>query len=204
LPYVERRIRELKQIEEIVASTEISIRGWNFPHTAREGALREQNGVRSESEFIHHLDWWRFFTSGQFITYRGMSDDWRDRSAGFWSAPAEWKPGRDMGWGDAVWQCVEVYEFAARLALSDAGSERMRVMLDVIGLEGRRLVQDGPGIMVWEYKAGTPAYSRRDDFSRDELVAGARDLGIGAARSLFELFRWDAPESLLREVLQRR
>lgn len=199
-PYVAERVASLANLARIADEAQVRIRGWDYPHTQRIGLSRGQNWVGSEDVFGHHFDSWRLFQSGQFAHYRGMGDDWRDKS-GLWAAPEGWRQGAGMGWGDAVYQFVEIYEYATRLALSEAGAERMVVRVDVVGLKGRSLVNDTRGWLLHEYAADIDAYTHDKSFMRDELIATPREHALDAALALFERFGWDTTKEILRGVL---
>lgn len=203
-PYVERRVGDLAELEKIVLEAQVRIRGWDYPHTRREGPARGEDWVGSEDAFAHHLDAWRLYQSGQFTHWRGMGDDWRDLAKGFWTPPADWKPGRDMGWGDAAYQFAEIYEFATRLAISPAGAERMTLQVEVKGLEGRTLVNDGGGVLVWNYRSEAASYTHREEVARQDLVARGRDLASAATRQLFARFGWDTSDQIVQAAIERR
>lgn len=200
--YIADRVRELGQLERIMEAAHVRIRGWDYPHTRQQGPVRGKDWVGSEDTFGHHMDLWRLYQSGQFVHYRAMGDDWRDVS-GLWPAPEGWEVGTGMGWGDAAYQYVEIFEFAARLALSSAGAERMTVRTEVSGIKGRTLINDSRGGWIdWRHTSNISSYEQQTELSREELVAQARRLGLSAARALFERFGWDVSEEVLRSAVE--
>jgi hypothetical protein len=202
IPYVQRRVASLMELAKIADDAQVRMRGWDYPHTARAGATRGADWIGSEDVFGHHLDAWRLYQSGQFVHYRGMGDDWRDKS-GLWPARAGWAVGAGMGWGDAVWQYVEIYEYAARLAISAAGADQIGMRVKLGNIQGRLLIDDTRGFLDETHRCDIPEYEQNAIIPRAELVGRARDLGLAAARDLFERFQWDTTETVLRGAIGR-
>ncbi len=58
---------------------------------------------------------WRFYQTGQFVDFAGVTYDWDDQSQR--RLPSQgWKPGEILNVQDALFTFTEIFEFAARLA----------------------------------------------------------------------------------------
>jgi hypothetical protein len=163
--------------------------------------------VSEEFDWEHHISSWFFFQSGQFIHVSGMSLDWRDQST-FWPADDRWKPGTLLGIGDIIFRFTETMEFAARLALSDAGDEQMHIHVTAGNLEGRLLSMDGRGMWINDHTpASIKVFPQSKDLTKSELVARPREIALELSNELFKRFGWNTTvESLqnLQEELIRR
>lgn len=187
-------------LAEIIRSVEVGMRGWNLPHF-REPFEYGEDWVGHESQFHHHLESWRFFTSGQFADFIAFGSDWRDESE-LHPAPPCWRPGKETPVWESLFRFTEFFELAARLALSRAGDDRMVVRIETHGLRGRALVVDDPrrAPLRQTYVATIDSLPFETEYRRDDLVARARAEAVRAARELLLRFGWvSATEELLAE-----
>jgi len=157
--------------------------------------------IGQEFEWQHYISSWRFYQSGQFTHISGMPVDWRDQSH-FWPADEQWRPGAWLGVGDTIFTLTEVFEFAARLALSDAGDEQMHISVTVGNLRERLLYVDTQGrwpFIYRPYQASIEKFPYSVELTRSDLVAEPRDLALQAAIELFKRFGWDTTIDILRD-----
>lgn len=200
--FVEKRIPEIPKLYPIVQKASVQLRGWDFPHIDSHTTPHiDIDWVGQESEWEHHLEAWRFYQSGLFVDLSGMHYDWRDQS-GLWQAPEGWTPGQLLGIVDATYRLTEIMEFAARLALSEAGDERMFVEIIVGGLKGRKLWVDdrNRASFFGDYKASINELPYKTELLRTDLVGNARELALKVAQELFWRFDWDAKMEILRDM----
>src|ERR1700693_4619104 len=75
--YKAERIPSLSSCFDIVRKTKVSLRGWDYPHlsnrTNEQGIGR--NWVAAWSDFWGHLEYWRFYQSGQFMPLLGVREN---------------------------------------------------------------------------------------------------------------------------------
>jgi hypothetical protein len=143
------------------------------------------------------IESWRIYLSGQFVHFFAMAEDWQDQST---CNPD--RPGQVIEYHHAILSLREIYEFAARLALSPAGAGRMRVEVDLHGLKGRRLVT-GPTVEPkWSflgYPAEAAEWKHQWEGPQTELIASPRELATQAVHGFFfERFGVDLSLEILR------
>lgn len=200
--FEEERIQDIAALYPLIQKTSVELRGWDFPHVdLRTSPHIDVDWVEQESEWQHYLELWRFYQSGQFIDIAGMPDDWRDQST-LWPADTDWKPGALLGIGDALFTFTEVFELAARLALTEAGDELIYVEVTVAGLQGRSLWVDLPNRwpVFRRYQASLLDLPYRVEVLRTELVAQSRELALKPAAELFARFGWNPDIATLRDI----
>jgi len=203
--FAERRIPDLSSLHPILERSSVQLRGWAFPHL--EGPRRLRYGahwIEQESEWRHRLSVWRFHQSGQFVHVSSMPTDWRDQW-GLGPVDDDWEPGVQLGVGDALCTFLEVFEFAARLALSDAGDQRMYIDVTPTNLKRRALYMDTQRAwpFVEAYRASIERYQYQVELPTSHLVAAPGDAALEAARELFERFGWNRTVDQLREWRRR-
>ena len=196
------RISDIASLRPILQKAYVSLRGWNFPHLDEPTALHiDIDWIGQEFEWQHYISSWRFYQSGQFIYISGMPIDWRDQSH-FWPADEQWRQGALLGVGDAIFTLTEVFEFAARLALSDTGDEQMHIGVTVGNLRERLLYVDTPGrwpFLTTDYQASIEKFPYSVELTRSDLVAKPRDFALQAANELFKRFGWGTTIDILRD-----
>jgi hypothetical protein len=183
----------------IVARNSVRFRGWDYPHVDHRGPLLTgADWVGQETSSEQFLEVWRMFLSGQFIHLLAMAEDWRDRSRHL-PADGEWVPGRYLHVMDPVYELTEIFEFAARLALTPAGASQMLVEIALRNLKGRRLV-----VGDHEHPLEPPHHTATRDWnhlwqgSQTDLIAQPRELAALAAQDLFACFGEKVSPEILR------
>lgn len=178
-----------ESLEETIRGVVVRFRGWDVPHI--EDLVHGGDWVGSESQFHHHLEAWRFFTSGQLIDLVAFGSDWSDESA-LERPRSDWRPGQITPVWESLFRFTEFFELAARLALRLPGEDPVVVEIETRGLEGRALVVgDRSRAEFFEPRiAQIDSFPFRAEYSREELAASAREQAVRAARELFLRFGW--------------
>jgi hypothetical protein len=188
----------------IVEKNSVRFRGWDYPHVGHQNPpLRGADWVGQEIDWQDEIELWRLYMSGQFVHFFTIWGDWRDHSS-VWPAEPGWKPGRFLYYVPTAYSFVEIFEFAARLALSPAGAPLMRVEIELHGLQRRQLVSTDimvplSGIYVTQMGDWNHCWKG----SQTELIAEPRKLAAVAARELFARFGLDLSLDILTRVQAR-
>lgn len=187
------------ELEHLLRRAAVSLRGWDFPHFNREGLVRGQDFVGSETDWDHHVESWRFYQSGQLVFLGGMKLDWADQSS--WGAP-EWIPTDHplLGVVESLWTLTEAFELAARLSTTKAGSDSLVIEVEAGCLKGRELFVDDQrrGALLHSHIATLDTFTKQHELDRDELLADVDGAARAAARDLFARFGWSAPDESLQ------
>jgi hypothetical protein len=184
-----------EDLEQLLTRQTVRLRGWPVPYIDfREEVLRGDDwiGQDIDAEIVAHYEAWRFFTTGQFNQLRSVSADWREGNeatavpSGFSSVIEVW---------EILFYVTEVFELAARLALTDAGDQRMTVDVRLAGLTDRALVvgQQNRAPFVRPHRTTMPSIERTATMTRDDLVANPRLHAAQLSREIFLRFGWNPP-----------
>jgi hypothetical protein len=190
-----------EDLEPILSRCAVMIRGWDVPHIdVNEVIERHEDFIAQSFDWEHHIETWRFYQSGQFVLRKGMRLAWRDQSDWFDDSRI---PDHDVvGIGDAVGHFFEVYELAARLAVTPAGGEEMVVEASARNLAGHRLFLDSPGraSLHQDYITHVQDFGDPVRLSREELVAREDELAMDAAEALLQRFGFSPSREILRSL----
>lgn len=202
MPHDPDRVAAPGDLEAAVRRSAVRIRGWDYPHVSnRYEVNRFPSYIEQGTDWEYHVEYWRYYKSGQFVHWNGIRDDWHDQST-LWPSNGE-ATERVIGVLDTVYTMLEVLTFAGRLALGPGGSDEMSVRAELKGAEGRRLRVDE------RRRAGfdEPRVSRVDsievygDFRRDDLVSCVDEPAVNWSRAIFAMFHWDPTTELLRDLV---
>ncbi len=195
--FVEKRVEDISALKSILQKSSVRLRGWDFPHINGRGKeYRDLDSIVQEFEWYQYHEFWRLFQSGQFIYYGGFGVDWADRTTELSDAgPSK----RILSVPDAVFRFTEVFEFAARMALTEAGHDQMHIEIKAGGLKGRSLWVE-PARIPLEQIAQIDEIPYETDVSNVELMAESRELALVAAREVFKRFDWSANLEVLRDI----
>lgn len=197
----------------VIERASVSLRGWDYPHVPHRegkdaGVERHQSYIQAWTDWLSHREFWRMYRSGQFLHFRALNEDWRDREHG--AAEQAWNrmgPGPVLGVTSNLWFIAEVFEFVSRLvqqnpALYDGGAE-VRLLL-VSGDTRRSLWIDDRTRMPFSHDKATnaPEISYAVPVSAEEL-ADPKTQAERAAKHIFERFGWDASADQLRSEVER-
>lgn len=202
----EHRVPDLSALSDIISRATVTFRGWDFPHAnGHDGHDIGIDWIGQEIDWSEHVETWRLYQSGQFAFFGTIPDDWQDQS--FFSSPERrWEPGAYLPVMDTIFRLTEVYEFAARLAMSEAGGDTMRVSVTLVGLQDRTLRMDHANRSGFSYprKCTIPEFPYSVPVPRDQLVAEATELALQNANELFVRFHWNAGVDFLRGMQEER
>jgi hypothetical protein len=173
----------------IIERNSVRLRGWDYPHIDHQSQpLRGPDWAGQEFDCEDEIEVWRFHKSGQFVHFFAIAGDWRDQST-CWPAGPGWNPGRHMHYVQTLYSFLEIFEFAARLALSPAGAPSTRVEIDLKGLQGRQLISEDFMVPLrGTYATEMPEWNHRWEGSQTELIAWPRELAAEATQEFFARF----------------
>lgn len=183
---------EHTQLEPLLRRTAVQLRGWDMPHIDPHESVRNKSDhIEQQSSWNNHLEHWEFYSSGQFADLTSIRADWLDRSS-LHTAPSGWRRGQTLPVTDTVFTITEIFELAARLAVTPAGDSHMVVSISFRGMAGRVLtVDDTPRVpFAFEYRYDDERIDLSTTISRERLAGEAWDLAAECTLNLFSHFNW--------------
>ena len=195
-------IEDITQLKPIVTECSVKLRGWDFPHIDyREEVHIDLDWIEQSLDWNHHVELWRMYQSGQFVFKGGLFHDWIDQSD-LMKIMGSNQSQTFVSLGDSIYRYTEVFEFASRLALSDAGSPVMHIELSLLGIKDRILREDTAKGVPYDAlgRIGIDSVPYKVELSREDLIAQPREYALRAMLELFRRFSWNPRIELLREL----
>jgi schlafen family protein len=194
--YVKERVASLGELGRALGDSEVSMRGWNFPHTDREGAYNFSCGRQSSTIWNRYKEAYRAYLSGLFM--------WR---SAFWEDSPEFgsfgPPGSILSFVNIIFQITEFFVFISRYYAKIAESASVSVIVRLTKTSGRHLVSMGPmhGELHGEYVCKLDEIKISGDYSVSRLRASYEEIARYVIRRVFEIFQWT---SVTDEIIQQR
>lgn len=188
------------ELEPILRRCAVQLRGWDLPHIDPQSPVRRKTDrIQQESAWRDHLEQWSFYTSGQLADISSLRFDWLDEYDSH-LVPAGWRAGSALPVTDTIFSITEIFELAARLALTPAGDEQMQIAISYRNMEGRVLVVDDNrrAPFFQEYRYDDDRVELTGSFTREQLAGEAWDLAADSARELFTYFGWEPAVEVIK------
>ena len=193
----------------ILDRSKVRLWGWSFPFL--DDYTEEIEGpdwIGREVSFDPLIELWRFYQSGQFVHYSGMTTDWSKHFGTFSGWPSQWdsdvpgSPNVLLDIKEVMIRFAEAFEFAARLSSTQAGDDRMHLEVEVVGIE-KHLLRVSPSNQVDRFREMlNPAHKVPFEFDLPmiELKSSTRELALKPAAELFSRFGWNPSIAVLRDI----
>jgi hypothetical protein len=191
-------------LEHLLLGSVVRLRGWPVPMIdSRLELIRGEDwiGEDIDAAIVSHYEAWRFFTTGQFLQLRSISADWR---TGTEATAIPEGCGSVIEVWEILFYLTEVFELAARLALTSAGDDLMSVEVQLIGLKERCLIvgQRHRAEFLNPYPGPVEDLQMTVNMLNIELVSNSRGAAVDMAIEMFARFGWRPSREQLTEHQQ--
>lgn len=197
--YNSQRI-EKQRIKEIVRSSVVELRGWDYPHFRdSEGPYSILNGIEKFIDWSNHIEFWRMTQSANFYHLLSLREDWiKDvEYRNMWSKGDELKGKKWLGVLSTLYTLTEIFEFAKRLSHQNIFDENVIIEIKLYDLVDRILVIDSPNKFPFSFerkaKISEPWTYHKNFFSVNEVLNQSDEIALNAFVDLVYLFEWDNP-----------
>jgi hypothetical protein len=197
--YERRRIPSLQRCRDIVEASAVHLRGWDYPHVNQGNLRNRESWVESWVDWQYgHLEYWRFYQSGQFVHHFAMREDYEESSSQL----------RGLDFLNTLFSMTEIFEFAARLAAKDVLKPGATMAITLHGTNDRRVISWDRGRYVRDSAAIDPEIKFEEEFSAQMLLINASHLAVDATEYVLDRFNSTISAGLLLEeqskFLERR
>jgi hypothetical protein len=134
--FVENRIENLGECKKIMHDLTVRLRGWPYPcYDDNNPPTAGIDYIEQSLEWQHHLEFWRYYQSGQFILFFSILEDWQDQAMRLPLKPVE-----VLDILSILYSLTEIYEFASRLAAKELLGDSCRISITLHRTKNRQLI----------------------------------------------------------------
>jgi hypothetical protein len=198
----------LSQCQSIVEENKVYLRGWEFPAIPRRrddevGWERQENYYEGWFDWQYHKELWRMYESGQFISYRGLGEDWLEEGD-YMLRRGQFPPKTVLWLISAVYEITETFEFLARIARAGVYAEGVRVTVSLHGARGRRLHAGSDRVPLSRvYSTDADSITFEKSLTAGEAIAGPLDLSAECIDYMLERFGFTFAREQVRKEQER-
>lgn len=217
--YNDNLIPSLGECKKIIADSQVSLRGWNYPHIDLSGInASSNNSVHSMCDWPSGpmYEYWRLYQTGQFIHYFAMREDLRiteEKKKEFQLECGPTKVDKFLSILSTLYSVTEIFEFAARLFSTIGEVDFVEVIIELHGTNRRMLVFWGNFMRftnrayINEFLDGIIKIDKT--ISKNELINRSSDIALDVAIEIFKKFNWDGVNKQIfvedqKKLLERR
>ncbi len=199
LPYVRERITSLASISTLLAESQITLRGWYFPHFDQPSTSNFARGVQSymKRSSSGHLEGYRAFQSGTFV-WRGTL--WEDVIKSMSTGQ------KALSFVGVILSITEYFLFARRYYEKFAPDATVKLVIRLTDTQDRILASYNinEGDLHGEYICREPRVEVQTKCTVAELGASYDELARKAIRRVYELFNWNSSTEEMMKSWQER
>lgn len=198
--YEQHRIPSLAECREVIETSPVLLRGWDYPHVEPEGAISGEEWIESCADFMGNIEYWRFYQSAQFIHHLAVREDHElDTPAGSYLAIL-----------NTLYLITEIFEFASRLVSKKVLSPGIGISIGLIGAKGRELFfWNQARLLRQRCVSSVENITFARTYDEAQLLGHSAKHALDAVCWIFERFNWvPVPREILvedqKKLLERR
>lgn len=193
--FAEKKI-ELGDLRTIIEECQVRQRGWYFPVLDR----RNGNTFAADDYFTSNVKWneflevWRFYQSGQFVSYMGLAEDWM--------AFVPYSQGKYLGVILSLYNITEFFIFAKNLAAKKIMGNAIQLDIKLYGTKDRMLIMDEPFRHLHDnYVCHIDEMNVfKGKIPTTKILADYDKIALDATIEVFNKFQWNNPD--IKKVLK--
>jgi hypothetical protein len=194
LPYEPHRTPGISETGKLVQECEVSLRGWNFPHTDSKRVESFSEGKQSQTNWERHIEGYRVYRSGLFIWAGDLWEDFeRYRTA---------DQHRVLAFPNVIFDVTEFVMFCMRF-YEKLNPEGVSITILLNGTRDRELVSNR-SVLSGRYVCSESSICWEEIVKTADLRASYDEIARRCLKYLFALFNWDTPsDEMLRGWQQK-
>lgn len=190
------RIPTFSKVQELVQSCTVHWRGWDYPHWNTGTVQNMSDWVESSEDWGHHIEYWRFYRSGQLVHLFAAHEDHMDvESMLSIRYPPRPKRSGYLGTISTTYLLTEILELSARLANKDVLRPSAFISIGLYNMgdhqlepfKANRFFPDN-----YVFTTNTPIVIEKE-IPQNELISNYDDFALDFVVEIFEHFNWNNP-----------
>jgi hypothetical protein len=200
LPYLRDRIPTLASVSGLLTDSQVTLRGWYFPHLEQGKASNFNRGVQFYMNWISegHLEGYRAYQSGVFVWRSSL---WED------TIPSMQTGEKALSFIGVILEITEFFLFAKRYYEKLSIEATISLTIRLTDTENRTLKAFGglrEGFLYGRYTCREPRIEIQTECTVAQLAASYDELARNAIRRVYELFNWNTSDEEMMRSWQGR
>jgi hypothetical protein len=174
---------------------QVVFRGWDYPHANTHwGFLIGEDFLEDATDWLDHVEFWRFYRSAQFLHLRGCIEDWWGDVRIYWSQEKISKPSYGLEFLNTLYNLSEIYEFASRLAKKKTFDDNLKIAITLKGMKDRKIVTTEINRPLLDgYICTSDEIPLARTVTVEEIIAQNKTFAIDDTLQIFEHFNFFNP-----------
>ncbi len=184
-------ITPISQCISIIKDNSLKLGGWDYPHfDLNIKPLIATDYIEQSTDWWDHLEYWRYYQSGQFIHYCGLGEDWQEQRTE-WPQWIDSKPGESLAIFETLFMITQIFEFSARLAIKNILGSECFLKIELHNINNRKLFMDRRNRMLsYDYKCIVNELIRTFELTAADLISNSSQYSIEHTIWLLNRFNW--------------
>lgn len=162
LSYQAERLPDPRDVKRRIRESEVSLRGWNLPHTDKEKASFFLQGFQSITVWRRYIEGYRAYQSGLIKWKRVFFEDIEGHR--------DEQKRRVISYVNLIWETTEIFLFLKQFFSNLPAHEKVRIKFSLNGTLNRALVSLDPGIDIRDGQViREPDLVFVDEFANEKL-----------------------------------
>lgn len=194
--FAQHRIPTLSEVRQIIQSSKVALRGWDYPFWEDREARNVGEWVESSIDWNQYIEYWRVYRSGQFIHLFAVHEDHIDVEE---ALPKQYPP-RSPRSGflsvvSTIFTVTEVFEFAARLSSKGILDPSASISIGLHNMNDHELSTFSASRLLFDHYVRTSKEPIifETEVSIQDLITHTDEKALDAVTEIFENFNWNNP-----------
>ncbi len=189
--YVSSRFSTLNELDNLIESNKLRLRGWSYPKADNTSLISGQNFRCSSVDYGVHKEYLRIYQSGQLVHLFAMNEDWEEEIGSFGNENNSEFPDRGLEILNTVYRVSEIIEFTSRLISRGTYGDEINVKIGLYQTNDRQLFfWDRSRDLSRDYICNTDHVEIVQSFDVNYLIGNSTDVSLKICQGIFERFNW--------------
>ncbi|MGE3062904.1 MAG: hypothetical protein AB7T10_04655 [bacterium] len=201
-------IPSLKELNELIETSQVRLRGWYFPHINHEKFKPKENYYEIDTKYLETKEFWRFYQSGQFIMFTSIYEDVlvKQKRIPYWPPFNSNNPKGYVEFLISIYLITEFYLFTKRILDKVPQIQELNIELSINNIEGYELFSGEFKRELFNSYTSSSQIIRipLKTLKRETLISSYSKIALDDVKYIFERFNWLEQPTLVFEEEQAK
>lgn len=201
-------IKSLKELKNLIETSQVRLRGWYFPHIKHEKFKPKDNYFEIGTIYNETKEFWRFYQSGQFIMFASVHEDAlvKQKRMPYWPPFGSDNPKGHIEFLISIYLITEFYLFTKRILGKVPQIRELNIELSINNIEGYELFSGEFKRELFNSYISSSHIIKvpLKTFDRETLIGSYSKIALDDVKYIFERFNWLEQPTLIFEEEQTK